>query len=84
MKGYCVKCKAPKPIADAVEQTMTNGRKALKGKCGKCGAGMFKILSGKAKASSKPASAAAPKTTQDARPESPSPKPGFRLTFFHN
>jgi Zn finger protein HypA/HybF involved in hydrogenase expression len=47
-EGYCVKCKAKKPIADAVEETMKNGRKAVKGKCPTCGAVMFKILGGKA------------------------------------
>lgn len=45
--GYCVKCKAKKPIADGVEETMKNGRKAVKGKCPTCGAVMFKILGGK-------------------------------------
>jgi len=47
-EGYCVRCKAKKPIADAVEETMKNGRKAVKGKCPTCGAVMFKILGGKA------------------------------------
>lgn len=45
--GYCVKCKAKQPISDAVEETMKNGRKAVKGKCPVCGAVMFKILGGK-------------------------------------
>ncbi len=48
-EGYCVKCKAKKPIADGVEETMKNGRKAIKGKCPTCGTVMFKIL-GKAAA----------------------------------
>ena len=48
-EGYCVKCKAKKPIADGVEETMKNGRKAMKGKCPTCGTVMFKIL-GKAAA----------------------------------
>ena len=47
-EGYCVKCKAKKPIADATEEVMKNGRKAVKGKCPTCGAVMFKILGGKA------------------------------------
>jgi Zn finger protein HypA/HybF involved in hydrogenase expression len=46
-EGYCVKCKAKKEIADAVEETMKNGRKAIKGKCPTCGVVMFKILGGK-------------------------------------
>ncbi len=48
MEGYCVKCKAKKPIAEAVEEVMKNGRKAVKGKCPTCGVVMFKILGGKA------------------------------------
>jgi len=49
-EGYCVKCKAKKEIIDAVEETMKNGRKAIKGKCPTCGTVMFKILGGKATA----------------------------------
>jgi hypothetical protein len=49
-EGYCVKCKAKKEIIDAVEETMKNGRKAIKGKCPTCGTVMFKILGGKAAA----------------------------------
>jgi Zn finger protein HypA/HybF involved in hydrogenase expression len=47
-EGYCVKCKAKKEIANGVEETMKNGRKAIKGKCPTCGTVMFKILGGKA------------------------------------
>jgi len=54
-EGYCVRCKAKQPIADAVEETMKNGRKAVKGKCPACGAVMFKILGGKVGATSIPA-----------------------------
>ncbi len=59
-EGYCVKCKAKKEIAEAVEEVMKNGRKAIKGKCPTCGAVMFKIISGKAPA---PAAAAPPSPT---------------------
>ena len=52
-EGYCVKCKAKKEIAEAVEETMKNGRKAIKGKCPTCGVVMFKILGGKAATTSK-------------------------------
>jgi len=58
-EGYCVKCKAKKEIADAVEELMKNGRKAIKGKCPTCGVVMFKILGGKA-ASPDGAKASAP------------------------
>jgi Zn finger protein HypA/HybF involved in hydrogenase expression len=54
-EGYCVKCKAKKEIAEAVEETMKNGRKAIKGKCPTCGVVMFKILGGKAAATPKSA-----------------------------
>ncbi len=42
--GYCVKCKEKRPIANAQQVTMANGRPALKGTCSVCGTGMFKIL----------------------------------------
>ena len=50
-EGYCVKCKAKKEISEAVEETMKNGRKAIKGSCPTCGTVMFKILGGKASTS---------------------------------
>jgi hypothetical protein len=60
-EGYCVKCKAKKEIANAVEETMKNGRKAIKGRCPTCGTVMFKILGGKAAApDSGPAPSAPP------------------------
>lgn len=43
-EGYCVKCKAKSEMIESKEVTMKNGRKALKGKCKKCGTGMYKIL----------------------------------------
>ena len=52
-----MKCKAKKEIANAVEEVMKNGRKAIKGKCPTCGVVMFKILGGKA---TPPATSAAP------------------------
>ena len=66
-EGYCVKCKAKKEIANGVEETMKNGRKAIKGKCPTCGTVMFKILGGKATApaptaTSAPAPSASPTT----------------------
>ena len=65
-EGYCVKCKAKKEIIDAVEETMKNGRKAIKGKCPTCGTVMFKILGGKATAPSVPES----KTVEAVKPSS--------------
>jgi uncharacterized Zn finger protein (UPF0148 family) len=63
-EGYCVKCKAKKEIIDGVEETMKNGRKAIKGKCPTCGTVMFKILGGKAS----PPAAAASATPAPAKP----------------
>ena len=69
-EGYCVKCKAKKPIADGVEETMKNGRKAIKGRCPTCGTVMFKIL-GKAAAAPAPAAPApAPSTILPSGPRS--------------
>jgi uncharacterized Zn finger protein (UPF0148 family) len=66
-EGYCVKCKAKKEIVDGVEETMKNGRKAIKGKCPTCGTVMFKILGGKASATAAPSEAAA---SQASKPSS--------------
>jgi Zn finger protein HypA/HybF involved in hydrogenase expression len=59
-EGYCVKCKTKKEIVDGVEETMKNGRKAIKGKCPTCGTVMFKILGGKAASPPTPAATATP------------------------
>jgi len=68
-EGYCVKCKAKKEIVDAVEETMKNGRKAIKGKCPTCGTVMFKILGGKATpAQTTAAPPAEPPATEPAKP----------------
>jgi uncharacterized Zn finger protein (UPF0148 family) len=69
-EGYCVKCKAKKEIVDAAEETMKNGRKAIKGKCPTCGTVMFKILGGKATA---PAAAPAAATPAPATPAAEKP-----------
>ena len=66
-EGYCVKCKAKKEIVGAVEETMKNGRKAIKGKCPTCGTVMFKILGGKA--------TAAPSAPEPAAPQPAAPAP---------
>ena len=77
IEGYCVKCKAKRPIADAVEEQMKNGRKAVKGKCPTCGAVMFKILGGKATVPAPSAASAtpAPAPVPAPSPSSPAPEP---------
>ncbi len=69
-EGYCVKCKAKKEIANGVEETMKNGRRAIKGKCPTCGTVMFKILG---KAASGASAQTEAKT--DAPPSAPSNPP---------
>lgn len=41
--GYCVKCKAPREMADPQQITMKNGRPATQGRCPACGTKIFKI-----------------------------------------
>jgi hypothetical protein len=43
-KAYCVKCKATVQMKDEKKVKMKNGRPAMKGKCAKCGTGVYKIL----------------------------------------
>jgi Zn finger protein HypA/HybF involved in hydrogenase expression len=69
-EGYCVKCKAKKEIIDAVEETMKNGRKAIKGKCPTCGTVMFKILGGKSASASVAAAPVEPASPGPAKPAS--------------
>jgi hypothetical protein len=67
-EGYCVKCKAKKEIVDAVEETMKNGRKAIKGKCPTCGTVMFKILGGKATVAAAAPAAVEPAAQEPVKP----------------
>ena len=43
VKGYCMKCRDNREIADATPDKMKNGRDCVKGKCETCGTKMFKI-----------------------------------------
>lgn len=73
-EGYCVKCKAKKPISDGVEETMKNGRKAIKGKCPTCGTVMFKILGKSAAGAATPAPAPAAPNPDPAANPTPAPQ----------
>lgn len=44
MEAYCVKCKSKKEMSEEQKVTMKNGRNAMKGKCPKCGTGLYRIL----------------------------------------
>lgn len=70
-EGYCVKCKDRKEIADAVEEVMKNGRRAIKGKCPTCGVVMFKILGGKASSASSDVSASPAQTNSSVGKDAP-------------
>ncbi len=47
MEAYCVKCKAKKEIKDGKEETLKNGRRAMKGKCPDCSTTVCRILGNK-------------------------------------
>ena len=43
VKGYCMKCRDERTIADAKEVRMKNGRPATEGKCPVCGTRMYRL-----------------------------------------
>lgn len=45
--AYCVKEKAQKPMNDAHEVTLKNGKHAMQGVCSSCGTKMIKFISAK-------------------------------------
>jgi hypothetical protein len=45
--AYCVKEKAKKPMKDAHEVTLKNGKMAMQGTCSSCGTKMMKFISSK-------------------------------------
>ena len=51
VEGYCVKCKMKRQMSDAKEVSMKGKggvvRRAMKGKCSKCGTTMFRIMGAK-------------------------------------
>ena len=47
LMAYCVKEKAQKPMKDAQEVTLKNGKKAIQGICSSCGTKMMKFVSSK-------------------------------------
>ena len=52
--GYCVKEKASKPMKDAKEVTLKNGKHAMQGVCSSCGTKMMKFVSSKKPAATPP------------------------------
>ncbi len=45
--AYCVKEKAQKPMKDAKEVILKNGKHAMQGVCASCGTKMMKFISAK-------------------------------------
>ncbi len=45
--AYCVKEKASKPMKDAQQVTLKNGKLAMSGVCSSCGTKMMKFISAK-------------------------------------
>jgi len=45
IEGRCMKCKAQKPMKDAVMHITSRGGHMAKGKCSECGCGMCRIMS---------------------------------------
>jgi hypothetical protein len=45
--AFCVKEKAKKPMKDAKEVTLKNGKHAMQGICASCGTKMMKFVSSK-------------------------------------
>ncbi len=71
--AYCVKEKAKKPMKDAHEVTLRNGKKALQGVCASCGTKMMKFISSKKKVEIKEAAPTA--TESKMAEENPSEEP---------
>lgn len=46
-EAYCVKCKTKREVTNAHEETMENGRRALRGECGVCGTKLTRFLPSK-------------------------------------
>lgn len=43
-QAYCVKCKDKRYMISEEPTVLKNGTNAIKGKCSKCGSGMFKMV----------------------------------------
>lgn len=44
VEAYCVRCKAKREMENPEDNKMKNGMMAKKGKCPKCGTGMYRIM----------------------------------------
>ncbi len=72
--GYCMKEKTQKPMKDAKQVTLKNGKMALQGVCSSCGTKMTKFISAKKAApavDAAPAPAPTPTSTDPSAPSEP-------------
>ncbi len=53
--AFCVKEKTQRPMKDAKEVTLKNGKRAMQGVCSSCGTKMMKFVSSKKAAPTPPA-----------------------------
>jgi len=44
VEAYCVKCRKKVDMSNGKEETLKNGRRAMKGKCPVCGTNLCRIL----------------------------------------
>jgi predicted nucleic acid-binding Zn-ribbon protein len=70
--AYCVKEKAQKPMKDAHEVILKNGKHAMQGVCSSCGTKMMKFISSKKPAAESASGTAAPDATGQGSSESKS------------
>ena len=70
--AYCVKEKAQKPMNDAHEVTLKNGKHAMQGICSSCGTKMMKFISTK---KATPTETPAPVAGSGSEPTSTPPPP---------
>ncbi len=49
VQGFCVKCRRKVEIKNPKEVTLKNGRKAIKGKCPRCGTTVYVFVPSKKK-----------------------------------
>ncbi len=73
--AYCVKEKAQKPMKDAQQVTLKNGKQAMSGVCSSCGTKMMKFVSAKKGAPAPAKAPAAPAPVMPAPAAVPVPAP---------
>lgn len=73
--AYCVKEKAQKPMKDAHEVTLKNGKHAMQGVCSSCGTKMMKFIAAKKSPQDSGMTSERPSQTEPGTKTSPSTIP---------